>query len=245
MDEPLFSKVVEQGQALQSRLAELKLVAIGGTAAALHCDHRYSLDVDCVSPFLRERFAETAESLETWDGWMTIRKQPPHFILGKRGGIELGVRQSRRAVPLQTTSIQGMAVPTLREMLRVKAFLMTERRATRDYVDFVALASRLDQDSTLNALGYLNCVYEAGGAGQTAVTSFAEACENQPLDLQAVPLGSYRGLRSPYTHWSFVAEICRRFGRLLIKREMNHQLPSAVDAGFHETAQPLVDTDRH
>lgn len=235
VDEPLFSKVIEQGLALQARLPELKLIAIGGTAAALHCDHRYSLDVDCASPRLAERFDGTVQGLENWDGWTTLRRNPPNFILGQRGGIELGVRQSRRDVPLQTTTVRGLSVPTVREMLRVKAFLMAERRATRDYVDFVALTSKLEQDSTLHALSYLNCVYGAGAGGQTPMTSFAEACECQPLDLQAVPLGSYRGLRSPYTHWSFVAEICRRFGRLLIKRELNHQLPVALDSGFFES----------
>ena len=234
MDEPVFAKVIEQGQALQSRLLELKMVAIGGTAAALHCDHRYSLDVDCVSPLVAERFPETAENLENWDGWTTRRKNPPNFILGQRQGVELALRQSRREAPLQTTSVQGLLIPTIREMLRVKAFLMVERRATRDYIDFVALASRLDQDTVLQALGYLNCVYGAGGV-QTPATCFAEACEVPPLDLQAVPLGSYRGLRSPYTHWSFVAEMCRRFGRLLVKREMNHQLPTELDAGFFES----------
>lgn len=235
MDEPLFSKVIEQALALQARLPELRLIVIGGTAAAVHCDHRFSLDVDCVSPSLAERFEDAAQNLESWDGWTTLRRNPPNFILGQRCGIELGVRQSRRDVPIQTACVQGLSVPTVREMIRIKAFLMTERRATRDYVDFVALASKLDQDSTLNALGYLNCTYGVGAGGQTPATRFAEACEIQPLDLPAVPLGSYRGLRSPYTHWSFDAEICRRFGRLLIKRELNHQLPSALDAGFFES----------
>ena len=233
MTELPFLRVLERGLALQSRLPDFKLVAIGGTAAALHCDHRHSLDVDCVTPFLAERFADVLESLESWGGWRTLRKNPPNLILGIHEGVELAVRQSRRAVPLQTATVQGLLIPTVREMLRIKAFVMVERRATRDYVDFVALASRLEQESALAALGYLNCVYGAGGV-QTPVTCFAEACEIQPLDLQAVPLGSYRGLRSPFTHWSFVSENCRRLGRLLVKRELNHQLPAALDAGFCE-----------
>jgi len=42
MDEADFARVVEQGRALQQRLPDLRLVAVGGTAAALHCHHRYS-----------------------------------------------------------------------------------------------------------------------------------------------------------------------------------------------------------
>jgi hypothetical protein len=237
MDEPAFARVIEQGSALQSRLHELKLVAIGGMAAALHCDHRYALNVDCVSPRLAELFSEATGLLENWDGWRTLRKNPPSIILGTRDGVELAVRQSRREVPLQTTTIKGLCIPTVREMLRVKAFLMVERRATRDYVDFAALAGQLEEKAAANALSYLDCLYVGGGA-QTVVSRFAEACEAQPLDLQAVPLGSYRGLRSPFTHWSFVSELCRRFGRQLVKRELNRQLPSALDDGFFESPQP-------
>lgn len=233
MAEISFSQVIEQGLALQALLPELNLVAIGGTAATLHCDHRFSLDIDCATPLLAEWFSSTVESLERWDGWSTLRMNPPNLILGTRQGVELALRQNRRAAPLQTTKVQGLVIPTVKEMLRVKGFLMLERRATRDYVDFVALASRLDQEAALQALGYLNCVYEERGF-QTVVTRFAEACECPPLDLQVVPLGSYRGLRAPYTHWSFVAENCRRLGRLLIKREMNLQLPAELDAGFLE-----------
>ncbi|MBI4660443.1 MAG: hypothetical protein HY735_16525 [Verrucomicrobia bacterium] len=232
MSEPMFSRVIEQGLALQSLLTGLKLVVIGGTAAALHCEHRYSLDVDCVSPFLAERYSKVSEALAAWDGWTLLRQNPPDFILGERCGVELAVRQSRRSAPLQTTTVKGISVPTLCEMLRIKAFLMVQRRATRDYVDFAALSSKLPENTALRALAYLNCVY--GGGIQTIVTCFAEACEGQPLDLQAVPLGSYRGLRSPYTHWSFVAEVCRRFGRQLIKQELNHKLPGELDAGFFE-----------
>jgi hypothetical protein len=89
MDAVEFSSVINQGLALRARLPDLNLVVVDGTAVALHCDHRYSLDLNCVSPLLGENFAEIAETLEGWDGWKTIRKNPPVVILGSRGGIEL------------------------------------------------------------------------------------------------------------------------------------------------------------
>ena len=71
-----------------------------------------------------------------WEGWTTNRLNPPVLILGERHGIELGLRQQRRAVPLQVTDVDGLLVPTAPEMLRDEAFLTAERRATRDYVDW-------------------------------------------------------------------------------------------------------------
>jgi len=59
-----FERVLEEGRELQAYLPELELVAAGGTAAAVHCRHRFSQDVDCVTPVLRGRFAEVAESLD-------------------------------------------------------------------------------------------------------------------------------------------------------------------------------------
>src|SRR5438874_1990244 len=138
MDEADFARVVEEGRALQQRFPELRLVAVGGTAAALHCHHRYSLDVDEVTPHLQARYEEIVESLERWPDWSTNRRNPPVLILGERHGVELGVRQQRRTVPLQTAEANGLIIPSLPEMLRVKAFLLSERRATRDYVDVAA-----------------------------------------------------------------------------------------------------------
>jgi len=139
MDQADFEKVVEQGRQLQVRLAALSPVAVGGTAAAIHCGHRFSLDVDVVTPHLAARFDEVLADLEAWDGWHTNRQTPRVLILGERAQIELGVRQQRRSVPLHVTRREGLTVPTAAEMLRIKAFLLGERPAVRDFVDVSAL----------------------------------------------------------------------------------------------------------
>src|SRR6266446_5111012 len=128
-----FERVLEQGRAAQRHFQELDLVAVGGTAAAAHCGHRISLDVDLVTPHLRERYEEIAARLDHWEGWTTARRNPPVLILGRRGGVDIGFRQRRRAEPLRTAEVSGLRVPTGAETLRVKAFLLAERRATRDY----------------------------------------------------------------------------------------------------------------
>jgi hypothetical protein len=231
MDEADFARVVEQGRALQQRLPELQLVAVGGTAAALHCHHRYSLDVDEVTPWLQPRYEEITQVLEAWEGWQTNRRNPPVLILGERQGVELGLRQQRRAVPLRTTTLQALVIPTLPEMLRVKAFLLSQRHAMRDYVDVAALAAALGGPAAAETLGYLNLAYPAAGP-QSAISGFAEACEAEPADLATVDLAAYKGLKGPFTDGAHVLESCRRLGRLVIKLELDEGLPSALDSGF-------------
>ncbi len=161
MSEPGFEQVIQQGVALQQRFPGEQLAAVGGTAASLHAEHRYSLDVDCVTPSLRDRYREFSERLESWAGRRTNRKNPPVLILGEREGVELGVRQLRPGESLRVTELRGLAVPTLDEILRIKAFLLSERRGTRDYVDFAALAEKAGEQRTLQAVGYLNQLYPA------------------------------------------------------------------------------------
>lgn len=230
-----FSQVIAQGIEFQARLPSLALVAVGGTAAAIHCGHRISFDVDCVSPHLSERFDQVAETLENWPGWKTNRQQKPLIILGERQEVELGIRQLRRAVPLQITQVRALRVPTPREALRIKAFLCVERRAVRDFVDVAALSHLLGEEAALAALKYLNLLYPSA-TGQTRITRFAEVCEMEPLDLATVRLSDYKGLQAPWNQWPAVQAQSQRLARRLLQLELNRQLPSALDDGFYEPA---------
>jgi hypothetical protein len=232
----LFERVVDEGRALQERLVELAPVAVGGTATALHCQHRYSLDVDVVTPLLSSRFAEVTVELERWNGWRTNRLNPPVLILGQHGGVELGVRQLRRSVPLQTTQIRGLRIPTAAEMLRVKAFLLTDRRATRDFVDVAALTLHLGP-AAMDSAALLNLTY-GPRLPQTWVSAFAEACESEPVDLAAVPLSAYKGLQGPLTDWAYVADLCRELGRGLLKLELQGKLPAELPANMIPEPRP-------
>ena len=230
-----FDEVIAAGVDLQAKLPALELVAVGGTAAAMYCRHRVSLDVDCVTPHLTQQFDQVAEALAHWDGWKTNRQQKPVIILGERHDVELGIRQLRRAVPLQFTQVQGLRVPTPHEALRIKAFLSIERRAVRDFVDVAALAHFLGEDAALRSLTYLNLLYSSP-TSQTRVTQFAEVCEMEPLDLAAVRLADYKGLQPPWNDWPHVQTRCQTLARKLLQLELNRQLPSALDQGFYESA---------
>lgn len=223
-----FERVLREGAELQRQLPWLEMVMVGGSMAALHARHRYSDDTDHVTHFLRERFDIVTEALDEWEGWKTNRRKRPVLILGERHDVQLGVRQSKRTVPYETMQMEGVWVPTPAEALRIKAFMMTDRQATRDYLDVAALADLLGEDASVEALSFLNLLYEPDG-NQSRLTKFADVSHQGPEDLAHVDVSSYRGIVPPYDRWELVAGICRALGRRVLLREMERDLPQSLD----------------
>lgn len=117
---------------------------VGGTAAAVHARHRYSIDHDHVLTDLPKHFDAALRALEATVGWKTHRRVRGTLVLGEVDQIGAGLRNQRRAAPLETTEVEiangrRLRLPTVEEMLRIKAFLIVERNATRDYLDVAAL----------------------------------------------------------------------------------------------------------
>ena len=132
---------------LLSSAARLQEIVPGAVmAAAIHAGHRISIDHDHVLNNLRGHFSEILADLESVAGWKTARVARPVLILGRLDGIETGVRQLIREAPLETETMKvgelSLEIPTAAETLRIKAILILKRNATRDYVDFAALADR-------------------------------------------------------------------------------------------------------
>lgn len=233
-----FARVVEEGVVLQEQLPWLEMVAVGGTAAALHAGHRYSTDVDHVTPFLRGDFDVVGERLHEWEGWKTNRVNKPTLVLGERHGVELGIRQLRRAVPLESVQVHGLWIPTVAEALRIKAFLLISRKATRDYLDVAALVDLMGREASIAALEPLNLLYRPHVHGnQTPVTHFANAGQDSPLDLLKVALPDYKGIRPPYDEWAHVAATVRRISQDLLLREMEGQLPCRLNESHVDPAK--------
>ena len=74
-------------------------------------------------------------------------------------GILTGIRQLARAAPLEIEEVDGLRVPTLGEMARVKAWLLATRNMTRDYLDTVVLLERLGDDGVGGALASMDALY--------------------------------------------------------------------------------------
>ncbi len=137
---------------------------VGGTAVTLLASHRYSYDADHVVTDLKGRYHEVRKHLESLEGWSTNRaSRPPVLILGSLDGQAAGVRQLRRSTPLETQEVEHaghtLRIPTYRELLRIKAFLVLDRNYDRDYVDFLALAETLPDESLQEALAEFEQLY--------------------------------------------------------------------------------------
>lgn len=204
-DLPVWEKLISAQEIFQSHFPECVLV--GGTAAALHAGHRISLDADYVLSDLKKRFSEILKKVEKEAGWHTNRLEPPVLILGHFQGVRTGIRQLIRSAPLETTTIRGIRVPTLEEMLRVKAYLIVRRNATRDFIDFVALFDHLNEKRSVKALQTLDTLYPQKEGASVSQQLAIQLAEPKPWDLSQTNLDRYRALKSPYTDWK---EIQRR-----------------------------------
>jgi hypothetical protein len=202
-----------------ARLQELvpEAVLVGGTAAALHAGHRQSLDDDHVVADLRDRYDDVLSVLEQTDGWVTARVKRPVLILGRLDGIETGIRNLIRRRPLEVEEVtvggRTLRVPTLPEVTRIKAWLCLMRNATRDYLDFAALADRLGADRAADVVLAMDEYYadQLGPGGRRVATQVAkQLAEPRPFDLSEVDLLSYRKLRHRWQDWGAVSGFCRR-----------------------------------
>jgi len=207
-----WEAVLESLCRLQSVLPDAVLV--GGTASALYAGHRHSFDHDHVLPDLRDRFDTVLEQLESVAGWETARIRRPVLILGSLDGVETGVRQLRRTQPLETTVMRvgehDATLPTLPEVLRIKAFLCLDRNATRDYLDLAALAAHMGIEAAGQALWRMDELYPQKNGDTWAVRTqlVMQLAAPSPYDLDRVNLAEYKGVTPPFDQWGHVVAVC-------------------------------------
>jgi hypothetical protein len=190
-------------------------VLVGGTAAALHAEHRRSLDGDHVLEDLRERFDEVLSQLEAAAGWETSRLQRPVAILGRLDGIMTGIRQLRRTRPLETELLAGLRVPTLAEMARIKAWLLVTRHTVRDYLDTVVLLERLGAAAAREAFAPFDEIYPQEGGASPLVEVVERLASAAPSDAPEVDLRTYKGLAAPWNDWTHLAARGRHWAAVL------------------------------
>jgi hypothetical protein len=215
---PTLQRVLSSAARLQDVVPNAVLV--GDSAAALHAGHRDSFDHDHVLVDLVERYDAVLEAVEATDGWATSVRasKPPWTIMGSLGGVEAGLRQLRRARPLETCRVEvgdGAVVvaPTAPETLRVKAYLVVQRNVVRDYLDVVALADHIGEDAAVEILGDIDAYYidrsgEQGSVLTSLVTSLADP---RPRDTDVIAeLPRYKGLDARWHDWKRVVEACQQ-----------------------------------
>jgi len=216
---PEWEQLLSAAAHLQEILPGATLV--GGTAVAIFAQHRLSQDADHVLPDLRDRFDDVLANLEAVAGWRTARVKRPVLILGSLDGIETGVRQMIRDHPLETREVTiggiRLTVPTEEELLRIKAVLILKRNATRDYLDFAALAERIGAARVKNALAEFDQFYPQPN-GESAFQQLEVQLGNpMPFDLENRDLKEYRQLHPKWHDWNAVKEFCGNVAVSLFK----------------------------
>ena len=146
--------------------------------------------------------------LESVAGWKKARVQRPVQILGSLDGIETGVRQLIRDEPLETAAVDyhgaRINVPTESEILRIKGVLILKRNATRDYLDFMALADRMGDESVANALQSFDRLYQQDNGESPLQQLQVQLANALPYDLEEVELSEYKNLNPRWHDWQAV-----------------------------------------
>lgn len=194
-------------------------VLAGDSAAAWHAGHRISIDHDHVLVDLNQRFDAVLEALEADPEFVLNRVSHGRLILGELGGIETGVRQLIRTVPLETERIalpsgHALVVPTIAEALRIKAYLALKRNQTRDYLDIAALASDMGIGNAARVLRDIDRFYADVIRGEDAVSSQVarQLAAPQPRDASVTrELHRYKGIQPPWDSW---ANVCAALAAL-------------------------------
>jgi len=197
-------------------------VLVGGSAAAVYAAHRLSTDADHVLTDLRPRFDQALAELEAVAGWKTARVRRPVQILGSLDGIETGVRQLIRDEPLETVQIEylgkKLTLPTEAEMLRIKGVLILRRNATRDYLDFVALADHMGAEKMAEALRPFDHLYPQPNAESALQQLQIQLANPLPYDLEELNLAEYKNLDPRWRNWQDVQAVCANCATLIFDR---------------------------
>jgi len=213
----LWRRVLEAGVKAQRLVTGA--VTVGDTAAALFAGHRVSMYTDHLLSGLKSGFDEVLARLAASPDWKTARIDRPVLILGSIDEIQVGFRQSRRTLPMESTRIRTpcgeLTVATLDELIGMKAYLAYERRATRDFLDFAALADSAGHDVVLASLLRLDHRYGELQTVSVALEVAKTLAQPSPVDLDQTDLRAYKSLIPRWHDWQAVAEVCRRYGLLL------------------------------
>ena len=157
--------------------------------------------------------------LEAQPEWKTARVTPPVLILGSIDNVEEGFRQLRRKAAIETQAMQteagSLTIPTLDEMLCMKAFLAYDRHATRDYIDFAALTECVSPDLVLASLKKLDTRYRELQTGSVALEVAKALSASAPFDLDESELPRYKGISGKWQRWETTRLLCQKFGGLL------------------------------
>ena len=155
-------------------------------------------------------------------GWKTAWVQRPVQIVGSLDGIEAGIRQLIREEPLETTVVdyhgERITLPTKAEILRIKGVLILKRNATRDYLDFVALADHIGSDGVALALQSFDRLYLQANGESPLQQLQVQLANAVPYDLEETELPEYKNLNARWHDWGTVKAACSHIATIIFDR---------------------------
>ncbi len=101
-------------------------------------------------------------------------------------------------------------MPTPQEILRIKGFLILARNATRDYIDFVALADHLGIKKTNKALTNFDELYPQENKASALRQLIVQLTKPMPYDLKETDLTKYKNLDKKWQDWRSIEEYCKK-----------------------------------
>lgn len=178
---------------------------------AILADERLSNNENILE--LKRRFASVLAHLERVSGWKVGGDGRIRRTLANFQGVETEIFDQARTAPLEITVEKGpweeIVVPTLGEMLRIKAWLVISRNAARDYRDTAALADRLGLSASLAALSTLDELYPQSNGASALQQLARQLAEPRPffhlIDSESAP----RVVQPRWNEWTFVEKRCR------------------------------------
>lgn len=111
-------------------------------------------------------------------------------------------------------------VPTLVEILRIKAYLVVQRNAVRDYLDTAALADQLGTEQAARVLVGIDGYYadRSGEADSVLSELVLRLAEPRPKDTRVTAqLSSYKGVASRWQDWEAVVQACQELADRLVE----------------------------
>jgi hypothetical protein len=112
--------------------------------------------------------------------------------------------------------VEGLRVPTLSEMVRIKSYLLLERDTTRDYLDTVVLLDTLGEPHGIDAMRRFQEIYQQGpGRGPALAELIDRLARARPGDRASLELSSHKGVRPPWDSWPYLESRGRHWAGLL------------------------------
>jgi hypothetical protein len=111
-------------------------------------------------------------------------------------------------------------VPTSEEILRIKGVLILKRNATRDYLDFVALADHLGDVQVAHALQTFDTLYRQDNGESPLQQLQVQLANALPYDLDEVSpsLPEYKNLAPRWHQWATVQAACAHTATVIFDR---------------------------